>query len=779
MNKIEKLLDKMTIEEKIVQLTGSKYHDIYDIKRKTIKDKADRVVKNGVGYIGRIGGSNDNTPREVVRAVNEIQKYTIENSRLNIPVLFLTEATSGVLGRDFTLFPGNLNVGAMFNEKLTYKMGEAIKKEMVAVGERLALAPVVDVVRDHRYGRYEESYSEDVYLATQNGIKYIEGLQGRKIDCGVATTLKHFAGQGISDGGKNCAPIHVGQREFLDQYVAPFEACIKETNPACIMVAYHEIDGIPCHSSRKLLKDILRKKLGFEGLIMSDGGGIELVKSFQEYCETFQEAAILCFEAGIEMELGSVFSKYLKEEIEKGNITEEQLDNAVKSVLDLKNKLGLFENPYVDEDQVEKIVQCARHIDISYQIARESIIMLENKNNLLPLNTNNYKKIAVVGPLANRKDFAYGDYSYPTHIKGAFYNAEKYSEEEVIAYSLFYNAKGTRFEELYHDTKTLYEVIVEEFHESDVIYEPGVKDTYNYDNDQDFCLFDKMKRKCQDSDLIIAVCGDTSGMGYKNDTGESTDRVEITLPDEQQQMLKKLSKINKPLILILANGRPLELSLESKICNSILETFRTGQKGAEAIVDVLVGRCNPAGRLPVTIPKHQGQLPVFYSQRPTGHKQFWKNEYLEMDINPLYEFGYGLSYTEFEYDFITKEIDNDALIIKFKVTNVGEYDGHEVIQVYVNKHFCSVCQPIQELKAYKKIWLEKRETKTLECQLNFDSLGYHNIDMDYVLEDCLLKVMIGSSCKNIKITFTERLKLSKQKRYIKEKKFSNQITVLR
>lgn len=739
---LENLVSKMTLEEKITQLTGGNFKEVLDLKTLTLnQEKAMELFPNSIGYFTRVAGSTDLTPGQVAKATNKLQKFFVEHTRLKIPVLFVTEATSGALARNATLFPGNLSIGSMFDEGLTYEMGEAIGKELRATGENWALAPVVDTIREHRYGRYEESFGEDIHLVARNGVAYVKGLQ-QDLATGVAATLKHYAAQGISDGGRNTAPIHLNERELLNEYIKPFAACIEEANPATIMAAYHEMDGIPTHASKHLLRDILRDTLKFDGVVVSDGNGVQLIQHYQEYCKTLSEAAAICMNAGVDMELDDVYKRFLAEEVTKGNVTNARIDAAVLRVLTLKNKLGLFENPYIDEAKAAEIVMCAKHLELSYKMACESIILLKN-DSVLPINKD--KKIGLVGPLSDRKEFAYGDYSYPTHIKEVYYSCAGLSEEEILARSAFSATQINDFEELYHDTTTIYDELKKNYN---IVQRDLLPDTYNYDNNNAFESYelDEELRSC---DVFVAVLGETSGMGYHNDTGESTDRTSITLSQEQRNLLLCLKELHKPIILVLANGKPVELSLETELCAGIIEAFKTGYYGAKAICGVLDGSVNPGGKLPVTIPKNIGQCPIYYSQRITGKKQFWRNTYLEMDLEPLYEFGFGLSYTQFSIkaeDFCCKK---DGIYGKANIKNIGTTSGSEVLQLYVQKRYGSIAQPERELKWYQKIHLQPQEEKAVKIYLPFTELAYYNIDSVYGLENMEVTAMLGTSSKKI------------------------------
>jgi beta-glucosidase len=773
--RVKDLISHMTLDEKIAQLSSTKMGDfISDVSNFIFSlDLAKKNVPDGCGYIGRIGGATDLLPHEMASIMNKIQKYFVEETRLGIPVIFMTEGTSGVLSRNHTLFPQNIGAGAMFNEELIEEMANAIRKEMTATGERMALAPVVDVIRDHRYGRYEESFGEDVYLVTQCGKSYTKGLQSEDLKEGVAATLKHFVAQGISDGGRNCGPVHITDKEILDSYAVPFEAAINEADAAAVMAAYHEIDQIPCHASSKILRDILRDKLGFKGLTVSDGNGIQLVRTFQEYCETLEETVKLTMEAGIDCELDYMFKAYLKNLCLEGSVKKETVDEAVTKILSLKFQLGLFDKPYVEEELVNKTVCCEAHIETSKKMALQSMTLLKNENNILPLSTN-LKSIAVVGPLANKKEFAYSDYSYPTHIEDMYYSSEGLTEEEVLARTLFFKKKETKFEDLFHDTKTIYEIVKESVSpETEVLYAEGLKDTYNYHKSEDFYRIEEAVETAAKAEVIIAVCGDTSGMGRENDSGESVDRTEISLSKEQRKLLKALKALGKPIVLVLCNARPLEVLYESENMEAILEAWKPGMKGAEAICDVLFGKYNPAGRLPVTLPKALGQLPMYYSQLATGKKQFWRNTYLEMDLNPLYEFGFGLSYTIFNYDKITMTQQENGINVKADITNTGEHDGEEVVQIYVRKKYTSVLQPEKELKAYKRVFVKKGQKVSVEFEIDFGSLCYYNLENNLVLENSVLDVMIGSSSQKIHGEQSFKLRFENDKKVYERRTFTN------
>lgn len=383
-------------------------------------------------------------------------------------------------------------------------------------------------------------------------------------------------------------------------------------------------------------------------------------------------------------------------------------------------------------------------------------------------------KIAVIGPFANIKEFAYSDYSYPAHIEDMFHLTKMLTEDEVIATTLFFKKENTQFDDLFNETKTIYQAICDIVsEETEVFYAKGLTDTCNYHNDPDFYHLEEAIRAASQADIVISVCGDTSGIGRDNDSGESVDRAEIHLSNEQQTLLKALKNIGKPIVLILCNGRPLSLSYESEHMNAILEAWRPGMEGADAIAETLFGQSNPGGKLPVTLPKCIGQLPMYYSQHATGKKQFWRNTYLEVDTKPLYPFGYGLSYTSFTFEDILMTQQEEGISVNLTLYNNGSIDGDEVIQLYVRKRFTTVIQPERELKAYKRLFVKKGKRIRVSFELFLDSLCYHNLKNQLGLENCQLDVLVGSSSEDICFEQSFRLYFEDGIRLVKRRIFTN------
>lgn len=775
------LLTKMTLAEKIAQLTSTRLANlISSVEHFSFSSElATKHVPHGCGYIARIGGATDLLPHEMASVMNTIQRHFVEETRLGIPVFFMTEGTSGVLSRGHTLYPQNIGAGAMFDEAPITQMADAMRKEMLATGERWALGPVIDVIRDPRYGRCEESFSEDFYLTSQYGVAYVQGLQSQDLTQGVISTLKHFVAQGISDGGRNCAPIHVTERELLDGYAIPFAATIRDGGALSVMAAYHSIDQIPVHASSTLLRDMLRDKLGFTGITISDGTGIQLINSFHDYCRTQEEATKLAIEAGIECEIDFMFAEYLQGLVETERVDIALVDAAVYKMLSLKFRLGLFDQPYVDETTTDQSVCTQEMIDLSKRMALRSMTLLKNEGQLLPLDPTNPKlrKVAIIGPLAHSKKFAYSDYSYPSHIEDMYRGAEGLTEEEMLAKALFFKKQHIQYDDLFHDMPTVYEALKVALPHTDVVYVQGLKDTYNYTNRPDFEQIEDAVAIAQDADVIIAVCGDTSGMGGTNDSGESTDRIQIGLSHEQKELLRALHATCRPVVLVLCNGRPLELLEESETMVAILEAWKPGMCGADAIAETLIGVNNPGGKLSVTLPKALGQLPVYYTQLATGHNQFWRQTYLEMDVAPLYPFGYGLSYTSFEASDVTMVQHEDGIMVQLTISNTGARTGDEVAQLYVRKKYASVLQPERELKAYKRVTLAHKESASVTFDIAYDSLGYHNTNMELGLENIQLDVLLGFSSQDIVAEQQFQLKFPQGFRPIPQPVYTNKAIV--
>lgn len=718
--RVRDLICRMTLEEKIAQLSSIEISKLLDGRRFSV-EKARGLIKHGVGQITRVSGSRIGlTPREAAEVANAIQRFLKEETRLGIPAIVHEECLAGFMAVNATSFPQAINLASTWNPQLVEKVAETIRVQMRAVGAHQGLAPVLDIARDPRWGRTEETYGEDPYLAAAIGVAYIRGLQGSDLRYGVVATPKHFVAHGIPEGGRNCAPVHVSPRELREIFMFPFEAAVKEAGALSLMNAYHDIDGIPCAASRELLTDILRGEWGFQGYVVSDYGAIRMLKTFHLVALDEKDAAIQALEAGIDVELPDrlCYGEPLLQAVREGLISEKLINIAVSRVLRVKFLLGLFENPYVDVEGASSMFDTEENRMLALQAARESIILLKN-DGILPI-PSSVRSIAVVGPNAASTRCLLGDYSYTVHTRAAV--------DAVRVVSILEGLKNRAPSSC------------------SIGYAMGC-DVSGESKDG----FDEALTLAERSDIVVAVLGEVSGLFGSGLSGEGNDRVDLKLPGVQEEFIEALHRTNKPLIVVLVNGRPLVLDRIVDKCEAIIEAWFPGEEGGNAVADVLFGYYNPAGRLPISIPKETGQIPVYYSRRNSSFRS-----YISMDAKPLYPFGYGLSYTRFEYKGLeispSRIQPNGYVEVKFNVENTGTYSGDEVVQLYVRKDVSSVARPVKELKGFKRIPIGIGEAKTIRFKLWAEQLAFYDRRMRLTVEPGVYTVMIGSSSEDIRLT---------------------------
>ncbi len=711
------LLSKMTLEEKMMQLGSVWGYELLDQEGRFSEERANELLRHGIGQITRPGGATNLEPAEVVKFVNQIQRYLVERTRLGVPAMIHEECLAGYMGLGATNFPQPIAMASTWDPDLVRRVACAIGSDMKKVGAHQGLAPVVDVVRDPRWGRTEESFGESPYLVARMGVAYIEGIQ----ENGVVATTKHFVAYGASEGGKNWAPSIVAFRELREVFMLPFEAAVKCANVLSVMNAYSEIDGVPCACSEELLIDVLRKEWRFKGIVVSDYFAVDVLRSYHRIAKDKGQAAKLALQAGIDIELPMIDCYYeLKKLVEAGELSESALDEAVYRVLLMKFQLGLFEQPYV-----EACASLPKHDDLALEVARKSIVLLKN-DGILPLKKNT--KVALVGPNAKSVRNMFGDYSYYTHIRALLdtanlgsINAPSFNLkrlEEIV------NKELQRVMSVYDALKS--EGVDVEWAEGCGVLEGDestIREAVN------------LAEKC---DVIVAVMGDRSGLTKDCTSGESRDSANLRLPGLQERLLLELAKTRKPIVLVLLTGRPYALgSVEDKV-NAILEAWLPAQAGGQAIVDVLLGRVNPSGRLPISFPRSAGQIPVFHYVKPSGGRSHWHKDYVDEPIEPLYPFGHGLSYTKFEYSNFQIESKRvptaGEIVLKVDVKNVGDREGEEVVQLYVGREYGSVTRPVKELKGFARVHLEPGQKKTVQFKIHTDVLSYYNRRMELVVE---------------------------------------------
>ncbi|SHF39938.1 beta-glucosidase [Caldanaerobius fijiensis DSM 17918] len=744
--RVQDLLSRMTLDEKIAQLSSVWVYELLD-NMSFSPDKAKVLMKDGIGQITRIGGASNLDPVESAKLANEIQKYLLENTRLGIPAIVHEESCSGYMAKGATCFPQTIGVASTWDPEIVEEMGAVIRTQMKAVGAHQALAPLMDVTRDARWGRVEETFGEDPYLVSRMGVSYIKGLQGKNLQEGIMATAKHFVGYGNSEGGMNWAPAHIPERELREVFLSPFEAAVKEAKVASIMAAYHELDGIPCHGSNKLLTEILRNEWGFDGLVVSDYFAINMLYEYHHVAKNKGKAAQIALEAGVDIELPSkdCYGQPLKEAVEKGLIKESLIDIVVGRILKVKFLLGLFENPYVDTEKIAKVFDNPEQRKLAYKIAQESIVLLKNENNLLPLKKD-IKSIAVIGPNADSVRNIIGDYAYPCHIESLL---------EMKESSNVFNTPIPEKVELVDNfvpIKSILEGIKEKISSETKVYYAKGCDVIG-DKKDGFAEAVEIAKK---ADVAIVVVGDKAGLTDSCTSGESRDRADLNLPGVQEELVEAIYETGTPVVVVLVNGRPLSINWISQHIPAIIEAWLPGEEGAAAVADVLFGDYNPGGKLPISFPRSVGQVPVYYYHKPSGGRSHWKGDYVELSTKPLYPFGYGLSYTEFEFSNLEVspyEVGvDDKIKISVDIQNIGNYKGDEVVQLYIQQIVSNVTRPVKELKGFKRVTLQPGEKKKVIFELAITQLGFYNEEMRYVVEPGIVKVMVGSSSDDIRVS---------------------------
>ena len=739
--RVKDLLSRMTLEEKISQL-GSVWSNEIVEAGKFSPERAERLLNDGIGQISRPAASTRLPVQEVAVLVNAIQRFLIENTRLGIPAIMHEECLNGLMAKGATIFPQNIGLASTWEPSLVGEITEVIRAQMRAGGLHQGLAPVLDVARDPRWGRVEETFGEDPFLIGEMAVSYVKGLQGEDIRKGVVATPKHFAGYGLSEGGLNWAPSHIPPRLLREVYLYPFKKAIREGGALSIMNAYQEIDGVPCGASEELLTDILRGEWGFEGIVVSDYVAIDMLQAYHRLAPDKSGAAARALKAGIDIELprSDCYAGPLKEQIDKGLVSEELVDRSVSRILRLKVMLGLFENPYVEAGRTARVFDRPEHRKLALEAAQKSIVLLKNEGNLLPLKKN-IATIAVIGPNADSWRNLLGDYTYPASVESAIarqraagtpqQDEEALSDQiSVPVVSILEGIKA----KVGGDTKVMYA-------------EGCAVNSASRDG------FDEAIEAVQAANVAVVVVGGKSGMSLDCTSGETRDRVELGLPGVQEELVKAVYETGTPIVVILVNGRPFTIKWLADHIPGIIEAWLPGEEGGNAVADVLFGDYNPGGKLPVSFPEGVGQVPVYYShKRSGGRSQPWR-DYVDGSASPAFEFGYGLSYTTFEFSNLVIEptripVDS-GVSIKADITNTGIRAGEEVVQLYINDRVASITRPIKELKGFQRITLEPAETKTVEFELSTESLAFYDRDMELVVEPGVFKVMVGRSSSDI------------------------------
>ncbi len=733
----EDLLSRMTLEEKVAQLDifrgvefTTKPHKIHncslDNDAEPDYEKLEKILGNtGIGFM--------HDAYTIPKVFNRYQKLIMSKSRFGIPCIFTGEALHGISWPGAMVFPVPLSLAATFNRDVVNRTGKAIGAETRALGMHEILAPNLDVAREPRWGRVEETFGEDTYLCSQMGYQIITGEQKNgdfKRDDAVLTEPKHYCVHGIAENGINCANARAGKREVEQCYLPVFETAIVKAGANNVMACYNAVDGEVVISSRYYLYDILRGRYGMKGYVRADWGSIERLVEAHRTAANHVDALRDVINAGMDVQGCCTYTNEFRQNtivnhVKNGDIPQERIDEATYSVLRLKFMLGLFENPYADEEKYKSVIRCDEHKALAYESAKQSMTLIEN-NGILPLKKD-IKKIALVGPSSARQRIGgYSSIPLGYEIKSVYEELKEALGDDVEIYQ---NSgcgipKGIQAIKAEDGQHHLVEVCDEE--------------------DESGTIEDAVAA-AQKSDVVIFVGGDNTFT-----SGEGHDRSDLRLPGRQRELILELAKTGKPLIIVLENGRSIDLSEECEVSDAILLAWFGGEFGAKAIVDTLLGKNNPAGRLPVSFPADSYRIPCYYSRLPNFFEDMF-----EGSREARYPFGFGLSYTKFEYsDLVIEKTGETDFTVKVNVKNIGDVDGDEVVQLYVNDVVSSVITPLKLLQGFERISLNAGETKTVEFKLDFESFRLLNKDFEWVIEDGDFEIMVGAASNDIRLKET-------------------------
>ena len=733
------LLSRMTLEEKVGQLLCPLGWEMYEIHGSKVypSGKFKQLIKErNAGMLWATYRAdpwtkktlaNGLNPELSAKAGNALQKYVMENTRLGIPMFLAEEAPHGHMAIGATVFPTGIGMAATWSPELVKEVGQVIAKEIRSQGGHISYGPVLDLTRDPRWSRVEETFGEDPVLSGILGASMVDGLGGGNLSQKYATiaTLKHFLAYAVPEGGQNGNYASVGIRDLHQNFLPPFRKAI-DAGALSVMTSYNSIDGIPCTSNHYLLTQLLRNEWKFRGFVVSDLYSIEGIHESHFVAPTKENAAIQSVTAGVDVDLGGDAYTNLCHAVQSGQMDKAVIDTAVCRVLRMKFEMGLFEHPYVDPKIAAKTVRRKEHIELARKIAQSSITLLKNENSILPL-SKMINKVAVIGPNADNRYNMLGDYTAP-------------QEDSNV--------------------KTVLDGIITKLSPSRVEYVRGcaIRDTTVNEIEQ---AIEAARR----SEVVIVVVGGSSARDFKTsyketgaavaeegsvsdmECGEGFDRASLSLLGRQQELLESLQKTGKPLIVVYIEGRPLEKNWASEYADALLTAYYPGQEGGNAIADVLFGDYNPSGRLPISVPRSVGQIPVYYNKKaPRNH------DYVEVSSSPLYSFGYGMSYTTFEYsDLQVVQKSARCFEVSFKVKNTGKYDGEEVSQLYMRDEYASVVQPMKQLKHFERFHLKKGEEKKVTFVLTEEDFFLVNYTLKKVVESGNFHLMIGAASNDIRL----------------------------
>jgi beta-xylosidase len=766
----DELLRQMTVEEKAMQLSCVVPLALLD-RDGLMRGQADTLIKQGIGHVAGIGLLGHKSPETIAKSVNAIQRYLVTETRLKIPAIFHNEALNGVVAPHFSAFPTPIGLAATWDPAAVQEMADIMRRQMRATGMLHALAPVMDVARDARWGRVTETYGEDPYLVSAMSVAFTRGMQGKDVREGVLVCAKHFLGYAVTDAGQNMSATAVGPRELYDVYARPFEAAIRLAGLAGVMASYSEFEGVPIHVSRAVLTDLLRGRMGFTGTVVSDYNGVGWAQTRQLVAATPEDIGALALAAGMDVELPGIhgYGKVLVQAVKSGKVTESQLDESVRRVLRDKFALGLFENPYVQEDPIAIRTVAREGEDLSRRLAAASVTLLKNDKNLLPLD-GDIRRVAVIGPHADSTVVGFPHYTYPAALPmlgvavklGMFPmpGVGEVPKEGMAALQAELATAGDveQYARKEYGAVSLADAVRTLLPGAQVTAVAGTGVLPSQPTGIPAAV-----AAAKAADLVILYIGGKAGW-YGDDLTEKEggDTANIDLPPQQVELVNAITALGKPTIAVVAMGRPQGLAPVIDKLPAVLTAYYGGPHQGTAIAEAIFGVTNPSGKLPITIPRHVGQVPIHHGQRNgSGYRRTTADihkGYLDMPSTPLFPFGHGLSYTTFGYGPLQLERDTvdvrAELRLSLTVTNTGTRRGTEIVQLYAADTATGVTLPAQQLIGFARVELEPGASKTIAFAVPISLLAYTGLSGELVMEPGPVELSAGSSSSDIRSSAT-------------------------
>jgi beta-glucosidase len=749
-DRVDDLVARMTLEEKIAQL-GCLWITSLVSGERFDSDAAAETLRHGIGQVTRIGASTGLRPEAIANLTNEIQRVAVERTRLGIPVVVHEVSTGGFCARDATVFPQAIGLASTWDPALVEEVAGVIRRQMLAVGARHALAPVLDVARDPRWGRVEETYGEDPVLAGALGVAYVRGLQGDDLRDGVLATGKHFLAYGLPEGGMNHAPVHVGPRQLREVFAEPFAAAIRDAGLTSAMNSYSSVDGLPCAGSHAILTGLLRDELGFDGVVVADYFSVGLLMSHHRTAPDRGAAAAQAIAAGLDMELPAIDCyRELEAEVASGRLDVEVIDRAVRRAVSVKFRLGLFEQPYVDAGAAPARFQTTDQRALARRAAAESVVLLTN-HGVLPLPPD-IGTVAVIGPGADDERLLQGDYHYPAHVEivylGGLGTGQEPTAENGDGVPFLPEAGGAFSPGPYFTPHvTPLAGLRAALGDARVLHAEGCTVS-----DDDRSGFDAALAVAHRADVAVVVVAGRSGLRPECTVGEARDAVDLRLTGVQDELVDAVIATGTPTVVVVLSGRVHTLEQVARRAAALVQLWPPGEEGGHGLADVLTGATDATGRLTVSLPRHVGQVPVHHGHLSGGGRSMFYGDYVDSPAAPLFPFGHGLSYTTFAYDRMRVQATTtaDPVTVSVAVTNTGARPGTETVQLYATDDVASVVRPYRQLVGFARVPLEPGACSDVTFTVHPSRLAFYDADMRFVCEPGRVTFRAGASSRDVR-----------------------------